>query len=135
MTAEMKQLGELFKVKREELSLSLKEVENATSIRLMYLQAIEDGHVDKLLSSVYALGFIKQYAHFLGFDRDQIVKDYPKAFALRPEAQEFAYGIGTMEMRGNSQGKVRYLPNMMWIAILSGSLVLAWFFAKSIGLF
>ena len=135
MTADMKQLGEVFKFKREELNLSLKEIENATSIRLMYLQAIEDGHVDKLLSSVYALGFIKQYANFLGFDKEQITKDYPKVFSLKPEAQEFAYGIGTMEMRGSSQGKVRYLPNAMWIAILGGGLALAWFFAKFVGLF
>ena len=135
MAGELKDLGSLFKTKREELSLTLKEVENATSIRTMYLQAIEEGHIDKFLSSVYALGFIKQYAHFLGFEKEKLSADFPKAFSLRPETQEFAYGIGTMEMRGNSQGKVRYLPNMMWITILGGSLVLAWFFAKFVGLF
>ena len=44
---ERKRVGEIFKNKREEMHLSLKEVENATSIRMMYLQAIEEGHIDK----------------------------------------------------------------------------------------
>jgi cytoskeletal protein RodZ len=61
-------LGELFRIKREEMHLSLKEIENATSIRKMYLEAIEDGTIGKFLSSVYAVGFIKQYAAFLGLD-------------------------------------------------------------------
>ena len=39
----VEKLGDLFRSKREEMSLTLKEVENATSIRMLYLQAIEEG--------------------------------------------------------------------------------------------
>lgn len=41
MNEQLLKLGELFKTKRKEMNLSLKEVENATSIRANYLESIE----------------------------------------------------------------------------------------------
>ena len=67
-------MGDLFRSKREEMSLSLKEIENATSIRILYLQAIEEGRIHQFLSSVYALGFIRQYGQFLGFEMERLSK-------------------------------------------------------------
>ena len=72
MSEGLKKMGEKFRGKREELNLTLKEVENATSIRIIYLQAIEEGRVGHFLSNVYALGFIRQYASFLGFENDKL---------------------------------------------------------------
>jgi cytoskeletal protein RodZ len=129
------QLGTLLRTKREEMHLSLKEVENATSIRMVYLQAIEEGRVQQFLSAVYALGFIRQYANFLGFEPENLSKQYPDAFRLPIEKQDFAYGIGTLEMRGNPHGGIRWMPNLIWgssfILLLTG----AWFFGKWIGAF
>ena len=82
---DLKNLGEEFKTKREQMHLSLKEVENVTSIRKMYLQAIEEGKASQFLSPVYALGFIKQYAIFLGYDPEELMKKNPKAFQIQPE--------------------------------------------------
>lgn len=129
----LKQMGEKFRVKREEMSLTLKEVENATSIRMIYLQAIEEGRVDQFLSNVYALGFIRQYGGFLGIDAEKLAKEFPDAMKTNPEKQDFAYGIGTLEMRGSPHGGVRWVPNL----IMGGGFVLAaivaWYFAKFIG--
>ena len=52
MSVDLKTLGQMFKDKREEMHLTLKEIENATSIRRSYLQAIEEGSAEKLLSGV-----------------------------------------------------------------------------------
>jgi cytoskeletal protein RodZ len=131
----IRKLGESFRQKREEMSLSLKEVENATSIRMMYLQAIEEGRVQQFLSTVYALGFIRQYASFLGFDHDKLGKDYPDAFRMPTEKQDFAYGIGTMEARGSPQGGVRWLPNLAWSVGVVFIGIAAWYFGKLIGAF
>src|SRR4051812_38720556 len=98
MSDGLKKVGEKFRTKREEMSLTLKEIENATSIRILYLQAIEEGKVEHFLSTAYALGFIRQYGSFLGFDIEKLSKDYPDAFRFAPEKQDFAYGIGTLEM-------------------------------------
>lgn len=131
----LKGMGEKFRSKREEMNLTLREVENATSIRMLYLQAIEEGKVQQFLSNVYALGFIRQYAHFLGFEVEGLSKDYPEAFRLPPEKQDFAYGIGTLEMRGNPHGGSRLLPNIVWTLAIFLVGVAAWYFGKIIGVF
>ncbi len=128
-------MGERFRAKREEMNLTLKEVENATSIRMLYLQAIEEGRVDHFLSNVYALGFIRQYGSFLGFESEKLAKEFPEALRLPPEKQDFAYGIGTLEMRGNPHSSVRWIPNLIWGALCVIVAIGAWYFAKFVGLF
>jgi len=123
------QIGERFRGKREEMNLSLKEAENATSIRMNYLQAIESGDVQKLISPVYAQGFVRQYATFLGIDGEQIVRENPEFFS-KVSDQEFHYGIGTLEMRSPPSGGVKWLPNFVWVAGFVGVLFLAWYFAR-----
>ncbi|MCB1135812.1 MAG: helix-turn-helix domain-containing protein [Chlamydiia bacterium] len=121
----MKEFGEAFRQKRHERNLSLKEVENATSIRMSYLQAIEEGDVSRLISPVYAQGFVKQYAIFLGLDADAIIRQHPEVFN-RAENQHFDYGIGTLEKRGAQGSGVNSLPNLVWVAVFVGVLVVAW---------
>lgn len=135
MNNEVKKMGDLFRSKREEMNLSLKEIENATSIRMLYLQAIEEGRVHQFLSSVYALGFIKQYGQFLGLENEKLIKDYPEAFRVSSEKQEFAYGIGTMEMRTSSNGGIRWVPNLIWGSLFLIVGIAAWYFGKLIGAF
>lgn len=126
---EMKEIGETFKKRRKEMNLSLKEVENATSIRISCLQAIEEGELGKLISPVYAQGFVKQYASFLGVDGDSIVREHPELFN-RKEQQDFAYGIGTLEKRGNPGSGVKWLPNFLWVIAFAAVIGLAWYLAK-----
>ncbi len=133
MSEDIKRVGEMFRAKREEMHLSLKEVENATSIRQMYLQSIEEGKASQFLSPVYALGFIKQYATFLGLDPEQLLRDHPGAFKMRSEKHDFAYGIGTLETRGSPSGGVRWKPNLLWGALSLVIIVAAWYFAKFLG--
>ena len=133
MQQEFADIGKLFKTKREEMNLSLKEVENATSIRTSQLASIEEGKKDNFLSSVYVLGFVRQYASFLGLDGDKIIEDNPKAFIQKPVDQEFSYGIGTLETRGAPKGSSRLFPNLLWVGFGVGALVLAWYFAKFLG--
>jgi cytoskeletal protein RodZ len=135
MSDGLKKMGEKFRTKREEMSLTLKEVENATSIRTIYLQAIEEGRIDHFLSNVYALGFIRQYGGFLGFESEKLVKEFPDAMRLPPEKQDFAYGIGTLEKRTSSQGGGRSFTNVMWGATFVLVAVCAWYFAKFVGIF
>ncbi len=120
-----KRIGEMFKEKRRELNLSLKEVENATSIRMSHLKAIEEGEVGQLISSVYAQGFIRQYATFLGFDGEAILRENPE-LSIPTGRQEFSYGIGTLEMRGNPGHGVKWLPNLVWIAAFAAVVAAAW---------
>jgi cytoskeletal protein RodZ len=129
VNTEMKNIGETFKKRRKEMNLSLKEAENATSIRSSYLQYIEEGELGKLISPVYAQGFVRQYAALLSLDGDKIVRENPEVFN-RHESQEFSYGIGTMEVRGNPGAGVKWFPNALWALGTVVVLVLAWYFAR-----
>lgn len=135
MTEAVKEVGELFKTKRKELNLSLKEVENATSIRMNHLAAIEEGKEDEFLSPVYLLGFMRQYASFLGLDGEKIIQDHGDAFESQGKRHEFAYGIGTLEVRSTLGGGVKWLPNLMWAGVVVTVLTLAYFLAKYVDLF
>ena len=139
MHQELIQLGASIKNRREERGLSIKEVENATSIRFGYLQAIEDGHLGKLISPIYAQGFITKYAVFLELDPEKLFRDHPYVMKIlnekSPEIQDFTLGIGTLEVRGSPGGEVKWLPNLVWVGISVAVILVGWFFARYLGLF
>jgi cytoskeletal protein RodZ len=134
MKEKMKEIGVSLHQKRKEMNLSLKEAENATSIRIPFLQALEEGEMGKLISPVYAQGFFKQYASFLGIDGERIIREHPELFT-RASDQEFSYGIGTLEARGNPGAGIKWFPNAMWVAGFVAVAVLAWYFAKLFQIF
>lgn len=133
MKNDLKMLGQTLQARRNELNFSLKEAENATSIRISHLQALEEGDLSKLISPVYAQGFYKQYANFLGLDGDKLVRENIEAFA-KPEKQEFAYGIGTLEARGSPGSGVRLVPNAIWFGAFAAVGIVAYYLAKSFNL-
>ncbi|MCH9633362.1 MAG: hypothetical protein S4CHLAM7_00870 [Chlamydiae bacterium] len=131
MNEALKKTGEMFKERRGERNLSLKEIETATSIRMNYLKAIEEGELFNLISPVYANGFTKQYAQFLGLDGNRILKE--QAANLKGIKQDFAYGLGTLEVRPTPGQGMKWFPNFMWIAVGFVVISCAWFFAKYLG--
>ena len=133
MTEEVKKVGEMFKTKRKELNLSLKEVENATSIRMNHLEAIEEGKEEEFLSPVYLLGFMRQYASFLGIDGEKIINDHPDTYNKEAKKHEFSYGIGTLEVRGSMGGGVKWFPNLIWAAVSVVVIALGYYLAKYLG--
>ena len=133
MSEDFKSVGNLFREKRVGMNLSLKEVENSISVRSGYLEAIEEGSIHQIISGIYAVGFMKQYASFLGLDFDSMVMEDPQAFKTNPERHEFDYGIGTLEVRGSVGGGVKWLPSFLWALASSGILVAAWYLAKYLG--
>lgn len=139
MNQELLQLGDTLKRKREERGLSLKEVENGTSIRFGHLQAIEEGQLGKLISPIYAQGFITKYATFLDLDPEKLLNDHPYVMKIlnekQLENQEFTLGIGTLEVRGSPGGEVKWLPNFVWVGVSVVAILVGWFLARYLGLF
>lgn len=132
-------LGALLRATREERHISLKEVETATSIRINYLEAIEEGHFGKLISPIYAHGFIKKYAAFLEMDGEGLMREYPSVLKIlteRPgEKAEFTFGIGSIEVRGTPAGDVKWLPNVLVVGLSVVVIVGGWFLARYFGIF
>lgn len=139
MHQELIQLGSDIKHRREEKGISLREVENATSIRFAHLQAIEEGQLGKLISPVYAQGFITKYLQFLEIDSDLLLSHYPYVIKIlnekSPEIQDFTLGIGSLEVRGSPGGEIKWLPNVVWVGASVGLILAAWFVARYLGFF
>ena len=69
----MKTAGSILKETRLAKKISLVDVEQATKIRLKFLQAIEDDDFAKLPSLGYAKGFVKNYSEYLGLDSNTVL--------------------------------------------------------------
>lgn len=110
---EARHFGHYFRQRREERGLSLREIENVTSIRCAYLDAIEQGKIVSMLSPVYAKGFVRQYANFLGLDGDRFIKEYGHLFN-KSEKSPDVYGIGTLEPRSNTGGALGKNSPLTW---------------------
>lgn len=61
-------VGEQLRERRKQLGHSLEDVQSATKIRRLYLEAIEADRFGDLPGPVYARGFIRSYGNFLGLD-------------------------------------------------------------------
>lgn len=76
---------------RESKGIDLKNLANATKIRLSYLEAIEKGNFEMLPESIYAETFIKTYARELGEDADVLLAHYRRHLGrTAPLSQESA---------------------------------------------
>ena len=69
-------VGNILQSEREKQGLTIKDIENETSIRALYIESIEKGNQKALPSEVYVKGFIRNYAEFLHLDADALVQQY-----------------------------------------------------------
>ena len=70
----MVEIGTTLREAREKKNISLLQVEEATKINRRYLEAIEANEFQELPGIVYAVGFLKNYARFLGLPGDEITE-------------------------------------------------------------
>ncbi len=69
----MKTVGNILREERIKKGQTLTEIEQATKIRLKFLDAIERDDYTTLPSLSYAKGFVKNYSEFLGLDSRRIM--------------------------------------------------------------
>jgi transcriptional regulator with XRE-family HTH domain len=72
----LQELGTFLRRMREERGYSIDDVVEGTKVRATYLRAIEDGDLRPLPGLVYARGFIRSYAEFLGLKGTEIANAY-----------------------------------------------------------
>ncbi|GFN23792.1 MAG: helix-turn-helix domain-containing protein [Thermoanaerobacteraceae bacterium] len=82
----MGRIGEELRRAREEKGITLREAEEATKIRLKYLDALEKEDFQQFPGRVYAIGFLRSYARYLGLDPQELVEELKAE--LPPEEEE-----------------------------------------------
>jgi len=78
-----KEIGRELRARREMLSLHIEEVERNTHIKTHYLEALEQGAMDRLPSAVQTRGMLSNYASFLDMDVDAILLRFADALQAR----------------------------------------------------
>jgi len=91
------QIGPILEKRRLEKGLSLKEVEQATKIRTRYLEGLEREDPTVLPDPVYARGFLKTYANFLGLDGERLSRELRDRRSPRRERQLNQEAPGTSD--------------------------------------
>ncbi len=77
------EIGASLRKRRESLSISLSETEQHTYVRRHYLEALENGDLERLPSTVQARGMLSNYAHFLDLDVDAILLRYAEGLQIQ----------------------------------------------------
>lgn len=77
-----KTIGQTLKRARQERDISLSQAEVDTQIRLKYLEALENDNFSVFSAQVYALGFLRRYATYLGIDADRMIERYESDLEL-----------------------------------------------------
>ena len=85
-------VGEVLRAERERRQLTIHDIEEATSIRALYIEAIEEGNYDKLPGDVYTKGFIKNYSTFLNLDAESLTKQFVEERTPEPTPEEVIAG-------------------------------------------
>src|SRR3954467_1714267 len=87
---------------RRTRGLELDQVQQALRIRRRHLEALEADRFDQLPDVVYARGFLREYAEFLGLDGSIYVEEYNARFAPRDEVAIAATPSVRRRARGRS---------------------------------
>jgi len=83
----MKTIGELLRLRREQLKLSIESVESKLRIRKRYLVALEQDDFSVFSSPNYIRGFIKNYSEYLDLDSAKVLAVFRRQYAAN-EAEE-----------------------------------------------
>jgi transcriptional regulator with XRE-family HTH domain len=128
-------LGAVLRQRREEMGVTLAEVEVATRIRQKYLSALESEEWHMLPGEVVGRGFLRNYADYLGLDPQEIMErrrattdmgmtqalSTTSAGAPLPPEREVDYRPKEVELKdegdGIQRGEIRLTPILAIVAV------------------
>ncbi len=133
----MERLGEWLRTAREAKGLSLKDVEDATRIRVRALAALERGDYEALTGGEPQVrGFLRRYAAFLGLPPEEVISRYeqevygeegppPPSTAPKPSAS-----LHTIEIRSP---RLNPLPIVVGVGFLLLVGLVGWWLLSGFG--
>lgn len=124
-------VGRVLERARKDRGLSLEEAERATKIRKRYLVGLEDDDYTVLPDAVYARGFLKTYANFLGLDGAELSRELKtrrkprreRGLSYEPPKSEFERPI--IYPGGVSGAEKRKVSRSTVVTVVVSALVIA----------
>jgi len=113
--------GTWLRRQREAREISLRDIAERTKISLRYLEAMEDDRFDLLPAPIFAKGFLKEYARYVGLSPDEVVNHY---LAVQPPEEPRPEKRAERRLRNSwTYGIVLGLGGLLLLALLT---LLAW---------
>lgn len=84
-------IGGLLRAARKRRNEDFSKVSSALRIRQIYLEAIENNQFEDLPGAIYATGFIRTYAEYLGLDGEEIVRRYKSESSSSENVQDLTF--------------------------------------------
>ena len=72
----MKEIGNIFKEKREEIGINETEAAKDLEITLPQLENLEDGNVNAFKDIFFLQDLVRKYAKYLNVDEDEVIEDF-----------------------------------------------------------
>ncbi len=73
---ETSSFGDWLRRQREMREITLRDIADRTKISLRYLEAMEENRFDLLPAPIFAKGFLREYARYVGLSPDEVVNHY-----------------------------------------------------------
>jgi cytoskeleton protein RodZ len=121
MSGASEALGERFRAAREARGISISQAAEQIRIRSVYLAAIEEENWGTIGAPVYARGFLRTYARFLGLDPEEAVAGFNRAQGT-PSGAPSSIGLEPAPRRA---GPVWASGLLLWIAGVVAVLLIA----------
>lgn len=84
----MATIGQILKEARERKGVSLSKASAETNIKLQHLEAMERDDFSRMAAPIYAKGFIRIYAEYLGLDPRPLIQQYTDLISAHAVAKE-----------------------------------------------
>ncbi|WP_374311675.1 RodZ domain-containing protein [Dongia sp.] len=118
----------LLRRRREELGRDVATVARQLRIRAVYISAIEEGRLQDLPGTAYAVGFVRAYADYLGLDGNSVVGDYRDELARRSRQNQLIWPVDQVEHKHFPGGIV-----LIVCLLVAGALYGGWYVASQPG--
>lgn len=106
----MKEIGELFKGKRESIGITEQEAANDLDITIPQLENLEDGNVNAFKDIFFLKELIKKYAVYLNVDEDEVMEnfnDFVFDFTSKIPVEEIEQKVKEIEKENDKETRKR----------------------------
>ena len=117
--------GRWLRRQREMREISLRDIAERTKISLRYLEAMEDDRFDLLPASIFAKGFLREYARYVGLSPDEVVNHYLSVHQPQAEEPGDKTLAGAVRSQRSWTGLVLALAALLLLALIAGLAYLA----------
>ena len=126
------EIGKELKNQREKLSISLGDVEKYIRLKPVQIDALENGRIDQLISSVQAKGMLKIYASFLQIDSEKVLLRFADGLQTQLSEKKLSDNPSIMRQTGQPEKKISAWRRLITLDLVVGSSIILFLLIFSI---